>query len=302
MRSGVNGPASSSTRSGTAGPWTSTCATFRRMRWHGWRPLPSHRARGADAVPDVRRHGAPGLRVVPRRDNVRRAGRGRRAHRRAPPHSRRLRRIRGRLRHRLPVRAHRRGQQLGVRRGAGQLGWIGVDRDGDAARLARRDLPRPGRGDVAADRGGGADVRDVRELILDATERLLAARRFESLSVADVLDAAGVSRGSFYFYFANKHAVLGELVRRAVGSARDAAGAWADDASGAPGAALRRGTGEGSRLWREHARVLASVLCWMNERAWYLAAIGHPAFTDEARLTDALTEVWQAAIYSTPAG
>jgi len=228
-----------------------------------------------------------------------------------------------------------------------------VDRDGDAARLVRRDLPRPGRGDVAADRGGGADVRDVRELILDATERLLAARRFESLSVADVLDAAGVSRGSFYFYFANKHAVLGELVRRAVGSARDAAGAWADDASGAPGAALRRGTGEGSRLWREHApvlraivenwqsdpalaqlwaemidgfttvateriladraagrapdrggdpRVLASVLCWMNERAWYLAAIGHPAFTDEARLTDALTEVWQAAIYSTPAG
>src|SRR5262249_56847868 len=63
MRSGVNGPASSLTRSGTAGPWTSTCATFRRMRWHGWRPLPSHRARGADAVPDVRRHGSPGLRV-----------------------------------------------------------------------------------------------------------------------------------------------------------------------------------------------------------------------------------------------
>jgi len=47
-------------------------------------------------------------------------------------------------------------------------------------------------------------------------------------------------------------------------------------------------------------RVLASVLCWMSERAWYLAAIGHSAFTDEARLADALSQVWQAAIYGTP--
>ena len=49
-------------------------------------------------------------------------------------------------------------------------------------------------------------------------------------------------------------------------------------------------------------QVLASVLCWMSERAWYLAAIGHSGFTDEARLGDALTEVWQAAIYGTPSG
>lgn len=49
-------------------------------------------------------------------------------------------------------------------------------------------------------------------------------------------------------------------------------------------------------------RVLASVLCWMSERAWYLAAIGHSGFTDEARLADALTEVWQATVYGTPAG
>lgn len=222
---------------------------------------------------------------------------------------------------------------------------------------ARRDLPQADRGKAAVSRGGGAaghgedaDARDVRELILDATQRLLDARRFESLSVADILGAAGVSRGSFYFYFANKHAVLAELVRRAVADAREAAGTWAGDASGTPEAALRRGTAEGTRLWREHApvlraivenwqadsalaqlwaetmdgfttvateriladraagpasgdsvRVLAAILCWMNERAWYLAAIGHPAFTDEARLTDALTEIWQATIYGTPA-
>jgi TetR/AcrR family transcriptional regulator, ethionamide resistance regulator len=215
-----------------------------------------------------------------------------------------------------------------------------------AARPARRDLPR-------THPGAHADSRDVRARILDATERLLAGRRFESLSVANILNAAGVSRGSFYFYFASKHAVLAELVRQAVGSAHEAAGTWAGDDSGAPGAALRRGTRDGSRLWREHApvlraivenwqsdpalaalwtemmegftavaaeriqadraaglalgrdddpHVLASVLCWMNERAWYLAAIGHPGFTDEALLGDALTQVWQAAIYGATAG
>lgn len=40
----------------------------------------------------------------------------------------------------------------------------------------------------------------------------------------------------------------------------------------------------------------------MNERAWYLAAIGHPAFAGEAQLTHVLTAVWQTAIYGAPAG
>lgn len=235
-----------------------------------------------------------------------------------------------------------------------------MNRDGNAERPARRDRPQAGRSEAAAERGrraGGhreeAGVRDVRALILDATERLLGSRRFESLSVADILDAAGVARGSFYFYFASKHAVLAELVRRAVSSAHQAAGIWTGDASGAAGTALRRGTTEGTRLWRRHGpvlraivenwqsdpalaqlwaatmdgftevameriladraaglapdrdddpRVLAAVLCWMNERAWYLAATGHPAFSDETRLTHALAEVWEAAVYGARSG
>jgi hypothetical protein len=35
----------------------------------------------------------------------------------------------------------------------------------------------------------------------------------------------------------------------------------------------------------------------MSERAYYLAAIGHPAFTAEGRLVDALTEVRTSAVY-----
>jgi AcrR family transcriptional regulator len=206
---------------------------------------------------------------------------------------------------------------------------------------ARRD--RPPRGQPP-----GQDSSDVRARILDAAEGLLASRSFESLSVADILAVARVARGSFYFYFPNKHAVLAELVRRAVTSARDAASTWADDASDEPGQALRAGTLEGARLWREHAPVLraivenwqsdpaltalwtemmdgfaavatdriradraaghapardddplatARVLTWMSERAYYLAAIGHPGFTDEAKLVAALTDVWSLAIY-----
>ncbi len=204
----------------------------------------------------------------------------------------------------------------------------------DSARRGRRDNTR--------------EQRDVRDAILDATEHLLAERRFDELSVADILGVAQVSRASFYFYFESKHAVLGDLVRRAVERARAVAEPWVEGEAEPPERALHRGTGEGARLWREHApvlraivenwrsderlatlwvemmdgftaaaayrierdrtagrapmtavdaRMLASVLTWMSERAYYLAAIGHPAFSDEQRLIDALTAVWLSAIY-----
>src|SRR5258708_19317940 len=70
------------------------------------------------------------------------------------------------------------------------------------------------------------EQRDVREAILDATEHLLAEYRFDELSVADILRVARVSRASFYFYFDSKHAVLGELVRRAVNLARAVPQLW----------------------------------------------------------------------------
>ena len=115
---------------------------------------------------------------------------------------------------------------------------------------ARRD--RPSRAEVQ---------RDVRRAILDATERLLAERRFDQLSVADILSAARVSRASFYFYFESKNAVLAELVRAAVEQAQGAAQPWLehhDEES--PSATLRQGTLAGTRLWRDHAPVLRAIV------------------------------------------
>src|SRR5207247_588601 len=71
--------------------------------------------------------------------------------------------------------------------------------------------PRPhGRRSAA-----GGDTTDLREAILAATAGLLADRPFGDLAVGDILIAAGVPRGSFYFYFDSKNHVLAALLRRA---------------------------------------------------------------------------------------
>jgi AcrR family transcriptional regulator len=101
----------------------------------------------------------------------------------------------------------------------------------------------------------------VRETILDATERLLADRRFDEITVADILAAAGVARGSFYFNFESKHDVLAELVTRAIGRGRSAARSWlAVEGEDSRRAAVRQSIGEGAQLWAEQAPVLRAIV------------------------------------------
>ena len=107
--------------------------------------------------------------------------------------------------------------------------------------------------------GGPADLR---EAILAATARLLADRPFGELAVSDILTAAGVSRGSFYFYFDSKHDVLAELVRRAVARGHAAAAPWLAGPGGPadPADALRTGITAGAELWRQSAPVLRAIV------------------------------------------
>ena len=115
--------------------------------------------------------------------------------------------------------------------------------------------PRP-RGRRSA---AGGDTTDLREAILAATAGLLADRPFGDLAVGDILIAAGVSRGSFYFYFDSKHDVLAELVRRAVARGHDAAAPWLAVPAD-PAAALRTGITAGAQLWRQSAPVLRAIV------------------------------------------
>jgi TetR/AcrR family transcriptional regulator, ethionamide resistance regulator len=123
---------------------------------------------------------------------------------------------------------------------------------------ARRSQGRRGH-DRPGEPAAGDDQSGLRESILAATERLLAERSFADLAVSEILTAAGVSRGSFYFYFDSKHDVLAELVRRAVSRGHDAAASWLahpDD----PEAALRAGITAGAELWRASAPVLRAIV------------------------------------------
>ena len=56
--------------------------------------------------------------------------------------------------------------------------------------------------------------RPAEAAILEATERLLRERSFSELAVSDILEAAGVSRTSFYAHFSSRAAVLTACLRR----------------------------------------------------------------------------------------
>jgi AcrR family transcriptional regulator len=50
-----------------------------------------------------------------------------------------------------------------------------------------------------------------KQQLLDAAARLFAEQGYASTRVVDIVDAAGVAKGLFYWYFENKEALFGEL-------------------------------------------------------------------------------------------
>ena len=124
-------------------------------------------------------------------------------------------------------------------------------------RAAQTQAPGPA-GAPAREAAAGSGP-DLRETILAATARLLAEHSFTDLAVSDILRAAGVSRGTFYFYFDSKQAVLAELVRRAVGHGHRAAEPWLANPAD-PVAALRAGITAGAELWQASAPVLRAIV------------------------------------------
>ena len=126
---------------------------------------------------------------------------------------------------------------------------------GESGRPGQRVRRQLGR--RAAQAGGSSP--DLRETILAATGLLLADHSFGDLAVSDILSAAGVSRGTFYFYFDSKQAVLEELVRRAVSQGHAAAEPWLANPAD-PVAALRTGITAGAELWQASAPVLRAIV------------------------------------------
>jgi AcrR family transcriptional regulator len=58
-----------------------------------------------------------------------------------------------------------------------------------------------------------------RDVFLDAAQTLITTKGYESLSVQDVIDAVGASKGAFYHYFDSKGALLEAVTARMVDGA-----------------------------------------------------------------------------------
>ena len=58
------------------------------------------------------------------------------------------------------------------------------------------------------------DGQTVRQRLVDAARDLFAAKGFEGTSVQEVVDAAGVTKGAMYHYFASKDDLLYEIYAR----------------------------------------------------------------------------------------
>ena len=52
------------------------------------------------------------------------------------------------------------------------------------------------------------------DLILDALQRLLLEHSVQTISVSDIAQAAGIGKGSIYYYFPSKEAIVEALVQR----------------------------------------------------------------------------------------
>lgn len=120
------------------------------------------------------------------------------------------------------------------------------------ASTASGELPRRGR------RTPRATGEDRERAILETAERLLAERPLHEISVDDLARGAGISRPTFYFYFASKEAVVLALLDRLVAEARRGI-ELAMLASDPPGV-IRQGVRSVYETFRAHRPLVLAVI------------------------------------------
>ena len=128
--------------------------------------------------------------------------------------------------------------------------------------------PEPDTNDSVLVPGGDrprAHGGDAEQQILAATERLLATTPLTKLSVARIVEEAGVSRTTFYFYFSSKHAPISALLTQVMDEIYGSVSAFTDRGDGDDGigdgfAALDRGLEGAAQVFRDHRMVLRAVV------------------------------------------
>jgi AcrR family transcriptional regulator len=95
--------------------------------------------------------------------------------------------------------------------------------------------------------------------ILAATEQLLEERPLNEISVADIIKAAGLSRTSFYVYFASKTAVISECLRRVMDEVMVAVDPFLSQSGADPEAAIRVSLEKWIELCTAHGALVRAV-------------------------------------------
>ncbi|MET7990729.1 TetR/AcrR family transcriptional regulator [Amycolatopsis sp. NPDC005232] len=112
----------------------------------------------------------------------------------------------------------------------------------------------PVRSRRATERKGDARER----AILDTCEALLAHKGYDAISVGDIAQGAGITRGALYFYFGSKQEVVTALVARTVEHLweRSRVTAESEEPRQAIAVAMQRTVD----LWNEHGLVMRTAI------------------------------------------
>jgi AcrR family transcriptional regulator len=129
---------------------------------------------------------------------------------------------------------------------------------------------------------GGGGSSDTERAIMAATERLLTSRPIHDLTVAEIVREARISRGTFYFWFSSKYAIVNALVAQAMQEMFDV---FEPLMAAEPGTLpdLQRGVEASARVWVNHRyalraamqhwhtdpdlqKVLFAIIAWMSEK------------------------------------
>jgi TetR/AcrR family transcriptional regulator, ethionamide resistance regulator len=100
---------------------------------------------------------------------------------------------------------------------------------------------------------------DRQAAILATAERLLAHRPISDISIDDLARGAGISRPTFYFYFASKDAVLLSLLDRVIEQAEEAALPVFDRLAEEPAGTWRRAIDTFFTTFESHRSVTIAV-------------------------------------------
>lgn len=108
--------------------------------------------------------------------------------------------------------------------------------------------------------------------ILDAAEGLLTTRGYVHMTVGDIAEAVGITRGALYFYFASKQDILIALVTRTVQSLRQESVAVLEH-PGSVHEVFAAALETTARQWREHGVVMRAAVDFSStvpevDRVW----------------------------------